>query len=276
MDDLLRHSRERWNALARAGVSFSRPWDTLNEAELLRMVDPYGHMGSPAGRDVLVLAGAGGQQGPAFARLGARVTVFDLSDEMLARDRESAAKLGLAMRIMQGDMRDLSPFPNASFDIVWHAYSINFVPDPLPVFQEAARVLRPGGFYRVEFHNPFFFGMDETAWDGKGYPVRLPYVQGAEVEDATWDIWPEGADAPVKIEGPREFRHTLSTMLNGLSGQGFRLIALHEERSMDPGAAPAEGLEPGSWEHFLSVAAPWINLWMTKREEIHHKEHEDH
>ncbi|MBE0695623.1 MAG: hypothetical protein IH586_01750, partial [Anaerolineaceae bacterium] len=66
------------------------------------------------------------------------------------------------------------------------------------------------------------------------------------------------------LPGPREFRHTLSTVLNGLLGEGLSLLALHEERTMEPGKPPAEGLEPGSWDHFMSVAAPWINIWMKK------------
>ena len=264
MDELSSYNRERWNDLARAGVEFSRPWDGLDTAALLRKVDPYGILGDPADKDVLCLAGAGGQQGPAFARLGARVTVLDLSDEMLARDREAAARSNLTMQILQGDMRDLSRFPAATFDIVWHAFSINFIPDPLPAFAEAARDLRPGGYYRIEFHNPFFMNVEETDWDGKGYPVRLPYVQGAEIEAAPWEVWPADGGSPVKVEGPREFRHTLSTVLNGLTAHGLRLLALHEERTMQPGSVPAQNLEPGTWEHLMSVAAPWINLWMVK------------
>lgn len=76
---------------------------------------------------------------------------------MLARDREVAAHLALLLNTVQGNMRDLSSFADAAFDIVWHAYSINFIPDPLPAFRKAVRVLRPGGFYRTEFHTPFFW-----------------------------------------------------------------------------------------------------------------------
>jgi SAM-dependent methyltransferase len=264
MDEIARTNRERWNGLARAGVEFSRPWDEIAVADLPQLVDPYRHFGSPLGKAVLCLAGAGGQQGPAFARLGARVTVLDLSDEMLARDRQSVQRLGLNLQIEQGDMRDLSRFSDAAFDIVWHAYSINFIPDPLPVFREAARVLRPGGFYRTEFHNPFFFDMDETAWDGKGYPVHLPYVEGAEAHEPVWDVWPTGADQAIRIQGPREFRHTLSTVLNGLAGAGLHLLGLHEERTPHPGGAPGPNPVPGSWDHYMSVAAPWINAWCQK------------
>lgn len=264
MDDVASYNRERWNDLVRAGVQFSRSWDHMDEEELRQRVDPYGILGDPTGKDVLCLAGAGGQQGPAFARLGARVTVLDLSDEMLARDHQAAARSNLDIRIEQGDMRDLSRFDDASFDIVWHAFSLNFIPDPHPAFREAARVLRPGGFYRISFHNPFVIGLDETEWDSIGYPIHLPYVQGAEMPDVPWDVWPEGQSSPVKVRGPREFRHTLSTILNSLTAQGLRFIALHEERTDTPGGIPADDLAPGTWEHFMSITAPWFNVWMVK------------
>ena len=55
-----------------------------------------------SGRSVLCLAGGGGQQAPILAALGARVTVFDLSDEQLARDREIAAREGLEIETVSG------------------------------------------------------------------------------------------------------------------------------------------------------------------------------
>ncbi len=174
MDDLSSHNRERWNELARAGTQFSRPWLDLDPAQARARVDPHGFLGDVTGKEILCLAGAGGQQSVAFALLGARVTVLDLSDEMLARDRQAAAHYGFDIHYQQGDMRDLACFADHSFDIVWHAYSINFVPDVNPVFNEVTRVLKPGGFYQVQFHNPFAFEMDELSWNGQGYSVRRP------------------------------------------------------------------------------------------------------
>jgi hypothetical protein len=60
-----------------------------------------------------------------------------------------------------------------------------------------------------------------------------------------------------KIVGPREFRHTLSTLVNGLIENGFTINGLWEDTSdqTDP--------EPGSWEHFKSIAAPWITFLST-------------
>ena len=258
MDDIARYNRERWNALVRAGVGFSRPWLDLDETTARQRVDPEGMMRGVAGRDVLCLAAGGGQQSAAFGLLGARVSVLDLSEEQLARDDEAARHYGLSPRLLQGDMRDLSPFADASFDLVWQAHSINFVPDPLAVFDGMARVLRPGGRYRLEYTNPFLHGVWEN-WDGTGYAIRQPYAD-AEVlySDTRWDV--EDAEGNVqRVEGPREFRHRLGTMVNGLIERGLGLLGLWEGNGGDPAA------EPGSWGHFEAMLPPWITLWAERR-----------
>ena len=97
------------------------------------------------GAAVLCLASGGGQQGPVLAAAGADVTVFDNSPAQLARDEEVAAREGLALRTVLGDMRDLSAFPDASFDVVFNPVSNVFCPELAPVWRESFRVLRPGG-----------------------------------------------------------------------------------------------------------------------------------
>jgi len=264
LDEVARYNKERWEALAQAGVMFSRPFLELEEAAARQAVDPQGVMGDVQGKAVLCLAGGGGQQSVAFALLGAQVTVFDLSETMLQRDRETAAHYNLPIKVVQGDMRALSTFADDSFDIVWHAYSIDFVPDVRPVFSEVARVLRPGGLYRLECHNPFVKALDESEWDGTGYPLRGPYVD-CEVTfaDPHWTIAGEG-DTQQKVVGPREFRHTLSTLVNELVARGFVLLGLWE--------GPPGGdinAEPGTWEHFIAVAPPWLTFWARLRPEVY-------
>ena len=256
MDELARYNKERWEELARAGVVFSRPFLEMDEQAARQAVDAQGIMGNVGDKEVLCLAGGGGQQSVAFALLGARVTVFDLSETMLERDRETAAHYNLSINVVQGDMRDLSAFGDNSFDIVWHAYSIDFVPEVRPVFDEVARVLRPGGLYRRECHNPFVKALDESEWDGMGYPLRGPYVEGeVTFADPHWTF--AGDDgAPQQVVGPREFRHTLSTLVNELAARGFVLLGLWE--------GPPGGdikAEPGTWEHFIAVVPPWLTFW---------------
>ena len=141
LDDLARFNKARWEDLAQAGVDYSRPRFDLNPESAIRMLDPDGVMGDVSTLDVLCLASGGGQQSVAFALLGSQVTVFDLSDTQLERDRAAAKHYGISTETVQGDMRDLGCFDDDSFDIVYQAFSLNFVPDVRPVHAEVARVL---------------------------------------------------------------------------------------------------------------------------------------
>jgi ubiquinone/menaquinone biosynthesis C-methylase UbiE len=255
MDDLARFNKERWEELSAANVDYARPMLDLDAESARQVVDPFGVMGEVQGKDVLCLASGGGQQSVAFGLLGARVTVLDFSENQLDHDRRALAHYGLLARLVQGDMRDLSVFGTDAFDLVWHAFSINFVPDCRPVFDQVAQVLRPGGLYRMEWHNPFSMDTDESDWTGKGYLIKHHYVDGEiQFSNPNWDF--SDVDGTTRsVEGPREFNHTLSTVVNGLIGRGFVLIGLWEELTNDPDAAP------GTWEHYKAIVPPWLTIW---------------
>jgi len=262
MDKLAEFNRERWNALVEAGVLYSRPALEMDEAKARQMIDEEGLLGDVTGKRVLLLGGGGGQQSAAFGFLGAKVTVIDLSDGQLAKDRLVAAHYGYDFDIQQGDMRDLSRFADASFDMVWQPYSINFVPDVRPVFAGAACVVKPGGWYVVMWHNPFTQAVDDELWDDKhGYPLKYPYRDG-EIDQfifksQNWTFDTEEGER-VEVEGPREFRHTMRTFLNSLIDSGFTIRRFSEHRTWD------ENPEPGSWEHYKLVSPPYLTLWTVK------------
>ncbi|MGH9584554.1 MAG: class I SAM-dependent methyltransferase [Bryobacteraceae bacterium] len=111
-------NHDRWEALVKANALFSRPWLSETKESALQRLDPSGLLGSLEGKDVLCLAGGGGQQAVAFALNGSRVSVFDISEGQLQRDLDAARQYGYAVSIVQGDMRDLNVFDSASFDIV--------------------------------------------------------------------------------------------------------------------------------------------------------------
>jgi ubiquinone/menaquinone biosynthesis C-methylase UbiE len=62
------------------------------------------------------------------------VTVFDISPNQLAQDRLVAEREGLEIETVQGDMADLSVFPDARFGLIVHPVSNVFVPDVRPVW----------------------------------------------------------------------------------------------------------------------------------------------
>lgn len=257
MDDVAKFNQRRWDVLVSARCEYTRPALHLNPPTARAMVDPEGQLGPLEGRSVLCLAAGGGQQSAAFGLLGCDVTVLDLSEAQLDNDRIAARHYQLAPRLVQGDMRDLSRFADASFDLVWQAHSINFVPDPTPVLMNVARVLRSGGLYRLQFTNPFIHGTWET-WTGDGYVLAGPYEDVELRRDRPWSVTDDDG-AVTTVEGPREFKHTLSTVLNGLISAGLELLGFWEDVDGDANA------EPGSWLHFKTHGAPWLTVWSRAR-----------
>ena len=168
------------------------------------------------GVHVLALASGGGQQGPVLAATGANVTVFDNSARQLAQDRLVSEREGLDISTVQGDMRDLSAFADASFDLVFHPVSNLFAPTIAPVWRECARVLRTGGVLMAGFMNPDIFIFDREAEEVRGeLRVRhaLPYSDLTHMteEERTRFV----GDAPL------EHSHSLAEQIGGQCAAGF-------------------------------------------------------
>jgi SAM-dependent methyltransferase len=255
MDEIAKYNVGRWRALVEARALYTRPLLNLDEASAREVVDPRGWFGELEGRRVLCLASGGGRESAAFAVLGARVTVFDLSEEQLEQDRRAAEHYRLEVETVRGDMRDLSALGAGDFDVVSHSYSLNFVPDSGAVFREVARVLRAGGLYRFMCANPFVMGMSSRDWDGRGYTLKEPYVEGAAVEgvDEEWVYEREGG---ARVSPPVEYRHGLGTLVAGLFENGLHI----ERASEDENVSPDPSAEPGTWLHFLNYARPWLTF----------------
>jgi SAM-dependent methyltransferase len=176
------------------------------------------------GLDLLGLACGGGQQGPVFAALGANVTIFDNSPAQLEQDRHVAAREGLAIRTVEGDMRNLSVFEDATFDLVFHPVSNVFCPEVRPVWQEAFRVLRHGGLLLAGFANPIYYMFGTHADEQKDLQVRysIPYSDLKDME-------PEELDICIEEGIPLEFGHSLTDLIAGQTDAGFYITSFYED-----------------------------------------------
>jgi SAM-dependent methyltransferase len=255
MDKVAEYNQARWKALSDADALFTRPRLDLTAAQARQWIDPDGRFGDLNEKYVLCLAGGGGQQSAAFTLLGAKVTVVDLSPEQLERDLRVAKEYGVSIETVQADMRDLSGLPADGFDIVHQPYSINFVSDFREVFGQVKRVLRNGGQYWFVFANPFTMSTRQSDWNGSGYVLGGPYIVGAEVtyDDQDW-VYDRGSNA--QIQGPIEYRHDLAAIVNGLIDLGFSIRHVSDNADMHPDADAA----PGSWDHFVAFAPPWLTI----------------
>jgi SAM-dependent methyltransferase len=273
VDDVAAHNQRMWDRLSAAGIPYTRPQGTppKTAAGKRKFLDPNDRLaGLPIkGQRVLALAGGGGWHPVLFAELGADTTVLDISARQLRTVRELARARGVKVRLLQGDMRDLSAFANGSFDIVWHSHSIVFVPDAARVIAEVGRVLAPGGVYRASTMHPVTLRMYGT-WTGTGWRFRQSYFEDGAVpyEDATWEF------EDVRVEAPTlEYGHRISDLINACADSGLMVDGFWETTpgeistqvplralSREQLVAGRDDLEPGSddaLERYLPAFIEW-------------------
>ena len=106
---------------------------------------PKWWFGELEGKKVLGLTSAGGQQMPILTARGAKCTVFDISDGMLAKDKLVAERENIKIEIVKGDITEPLPFESESFDLIFYPVSNCYYLGMDHVFSECYRVLKNGG-----------------------------------------------------------------------------------------------------------------------------------
>ena len=233
--DVLTHNRKAWNAQVAQGNRWTVPVGPEEIARARRgdwqvvltpnTAAPRSWFGPLDNCDLLCLASGGGQQAPILAAAGARVTSFDNSDAQLAMDRLVADRDGLELRTVEGDMADLSVFPDTSFDVIFHPVSNLFAPHIVPVWKDCYRVLRPGGRLMVGFMNPAYFLFDHFSIE-KGGPLEVRYRQPYSDIDHFDELRQRGV---VNDNTPLEFGHALTHQLGAQLAAGFVLTDMFED-----------------------------------------------
>lgn len=234
--DIQQYNGSAWDKLANQEDKWTIPVDAYTIARArqgdwsvqLTSVKPTPREWFPddlGGLKILCLASGGGQQGPILAAAGAEVTVFDYSQEQLARDKLVAERENLDLTLAQGDMKDLSCFADGSFDLIFNPCSNVFVETVLPVWQECARVLRDGGILLSGFLNPVVFLFDLADYENGKLTVRhkIPY---ADIDDL-----PEAELKKLLLDDTKPvcFGHTLHDQIQGQLAAGFVLTGFFED-----------------------------------------------
>lgn len=118
---------------ANLGLGCGAPIDHL----ALRPGETVVDLGSGAGIDVFLAADAVGPDG--------KVIGVDMTPEMLLRAQRNAAKAGVTNAEFREGRLEKLPVDSGSVDAITSNCVINLVPDKAQVFQEIARILKPGG-----------------------------------------------------------------------------------------------------------------------------------
>jgi len=102
-------------------------------------------MGSVKGLKILEVGAGTGRDSLELAKAGAKVFILDYSEESLKIASELATQAPENLSLVQGNAFN-SPFPDETFDIVFHQGLAEHFKDPLPLLKENVRLLKKGGF----------------------------------------------------------------------------------------------------------------------------------
>ena len=101
-------------------------------------------IGPVKGLKILEVGAGTGRDSLALAQAGAQVFILDYSEQSLKISGELAVQARGNLHLVQGNAFN-SPFPDESFDIVFHQGLAEHFKEPLPLLKENARLLKKGG-----------------------------------------------------------------------------------------------------------------------------------
>jgi len=144
MDPKLQRRVQRYG-WDKAAANYERFWQAQlapAQQRLLELAAPQ-----PGERVLDVACGTGLVTLPAAERVGPHgaVVATDISDAMVGRIRDEAARHGLATVTAARMDAERLELPDASIDVALCALGLMYVPDPLVALQEMRRVLVDGG-----------------------------------------------------------------------------------------------------------------------------------
>ena len=223
--DKFETNRKTWNT--KVGVheksefydlaNFKKGKSSLNKYEL-------DALGDISGKSLLHLQCHFGQDTLSLARLGAKCTGVDISDEGIKLAKQLNAELKLDANFVCCNVLDTSEYISERFDIVFTSYgTIGWLPDLKPWAKMISERLKPGGFfYIVEFH-PIAWMFD--------YTVSPPVMKyGYQQKEAIYEEY-EGtyADAnSTMFSKEYGWNHGLGEVITSLSEAGLHIEYLRE------------------------------------------------
>ncbi|MBQ2976847.1 MAG: class I SAM-dependent methyltransferase [Clostridia bacterium] len=179
---------------------------------------PKNWFGEIKGKKILGLASGGGQQMPIFAALGGICTVLDYSKQQLESEKMVAEREQYEIEIIRADMTKPLPFPDESFDLIFHPVSNCYVQEVKPIFKECYRILKKGGILLSGLDNGINFIVDEETESKIVHslpfdPLKNP-DQMAELQRADSGV---------------QFSHTMEEQIGGQLEAGLILTHLYED-----------------------------------------------
>ncbi|WP_328316922.1 class I SAM-dependent methyltransferase [Streptomyces sp. NBC_00388] len=204
--------------------------------------------------DVLEIGAGAAQCSRWLAAQGARPVALDVSHRQLQHAlRIGENRPGVAGVPLVAADASVLPFRDGSFDLACSAYgAVPFVADPVKVFREVHRVLRPGGRWVFSVTHPIRWAFpDEPGPEGltatSSYFDRTPYVEQDEHGNAVYV----------------EHHRTLGDRVQDVLAGGFRLAGLVEPQWPEWNTS-----EWGGWSPLRGKLIPGSAIFVCVRDDV--------
>ncbi|UCD06455.1 MAG: class I SAM-dependent methyltransferase [candidate division WOR-3 bacterium] len=238
-------NRKLWNGLVSINKKskmydldgFKKGKSSLNFIELEEL-------GDVAEKSLLHLQCHFGMDTLSWAKLGAKVTGIDFSEEAIQLARSLSKDLDIPGRFIQSNIYDSRDVLSEKFDIVYTSYGVLcWLPDLMEWGRIISHFLKDNGiFYIVEFH-----------------PIRSMFDDEGKMKESYFH-----SDKPIRYEGTGtyadpsapfhhvtyEWIHTLADIVNSLVEAELKIQFLHEfPFSMYDDCPWLEQRDDGLWYH---------------------------
>ncbi len=218
------HNRASWNELTSIHVDsdfydvngFKKGKSSLNSIEV-------SEIGDVTGKTLLHLQCHFGLDTLSFARLGAKVTGVDISDESIKTARELSDELSVPATFIRSNIYEIDNVVNDKYDIIFTSYgAINWLDDLNKWAEIINRFLKPGGFfYMVEFH-PYIYSLNEDLEIGESY------FKASKIETKLEGTYTDSSRGVKQNLMNVEWHHSLSEVVNSLTGNNLKIEFLNE------------------------------------------------
>jgi len=227
MDEFVRANQKLWDSLTpiHAESDFYDMESFLEGKRTIEKID-IEEFGDVSGKSLLHLQCHFGQDTLSWARLGAKVTGADFSEEAITLARSLAAKLNIDANFVCCNVYDLPQHLDGQFDIVYTSGGVlPWLPELRGWGNVAAHFVKPGGkFYIREFHPTAYIFADENVTDPQ---VHYPYFN--RKEPLRFENQGSYADRNADVTTVNyEWPHSMSEIINSLIEAGLSIDYLHE------------------------------------------------
>jgi SAM-dependent methyltransferase len=172
-----------------------------------------------------------------LARLGARVTGLDFSENAVAEARRLVAETGDDVDFVQSDVRKAAEvLPKGAFDLVYTGIgALCWLPSITEWAGVVADLLAPGGTLHLREGHPVLWSMNETL---PGLTLAFPYFEQPVPLEWDDDSTYVEVSAPLQSTRTYEWNRGLGEIVTALLDRGLRIDALVEHDSVPWEALP--------------------------------------